>query len=61
MTFYQISDRPVIIEGQINHHLIHLNEMIRMSYGTAFYDYWMVRYLTKRQWRSIVNIKNADF
>jgi len=57
----QISGHPVITEGRIYRHSIRLDETIRMSYGTAVYDHWMVIYLTKRQWRSIVNVKNADF
>src|SRR5438477_6518761 len=37
-TFRQISGHPVIVEGQIYHHSIRLDEAIRMSYGTAFHD-----------------------
>ena len=39
LTFRQISDHPVIVEGQIYHHSIRLGETIRMSYRAFVYDH----------------------
>ena len=43
-----VSGYLVIVEGRISHHLIRLDEAILMSYSTALYDRWMLRYSLKR-------------
>src|SRR6266516_3264732 len=49
LTFRQISRHPMVVEGCTIAHSNRLIKTNRMSYGTAFHDHWMARYLTKRQ------------
>src|SRR5205823_1814189 len=61
LTFRQISGLLVNVEGRIYRHSIRLDETIRMSYGTAFHDHWMARYLTKRQMAQYRKCKKCRF
>ena len=44
LTFYQISQHPVIVEGWDHHHSTRLDELVLMVIVPFFYDCWMLRY-----------------
>src|SRR5439155_1323802 len=48
MAFRQLTQHPVVVEEWEYHHSNRLIEAIRMVVFPFFYDYWRLRYLTKR-------------